>query len=704
MTMSAPLGEAQVQIRATLDKLDRDLAPVRGKVAQAIDGIQTVGKVALGGVLAGGAAATAAVAGLGKLAIDAAPLENIQSAFEGIAESAGSSMDVMLGALKDGSAGMVSNRDLMLSFNKAAQLVSEDFATQLPDAMQYLQKVSAATGQDIGFLLDSLVTGVGRLSPLILDNLAIQVSQAEATERAAEMFGVEAEELTKAQQQAGMMNVVMEKLAENTASMPDVTDSASAKMARFRATMQDTKDRIGMALLPALSTVMDTFGELAGRVLPPVVSAFENHVGPAVEGVAKFISNLIIQLGQTEGVWEAITMAFEGTPFEDLQGGFIVVSDAIQRVIDTVAPYIQMAWNWISQNVRLEDVLIALGIAVGTVVIPAIAGIIAAAAPVVLIFGALVGAVALVRTAWENNWGGIQEKTAAVVAAVGPAFETVRAWLAEKIPVAMAAVSQFWNETLQPALSTMATWLGENIPIAMEAISTFWTETLMPTFETIATWLGENIPVAVETLTTLWNETLLPAFEGFWAFMNDYIFPIVEDVVGILGDLGRLGFEGLANLWNTTLKPALEGLWTWLGNVFSKAGEVNERFGIVQGIVDGVKKAFGGLKSALETVHRWLDKVKQILDKIHIPSGLQPGSPSPFEMSLRGITDQAREATRALESMDRAMPGARGGLGMAGAGGVTMVLIPVDITRFQNLRGETDYAGVGEYILREKLG
>jgi len=71
---------------------------------------------------------------------------------------------------------MATNRDLMLSFNKASTLVSVDFAKQLPDAMQYLGKVSLATGQDLGFLLDSLVTGVGRVSPMILDNLGIQVA------------------------------------------------------------------------------------------------------------------------------------------------------------------------------------------------------------------------------------------------------------------------------------------------------------------------------------------------------------------------------------------------------------------------------------------------------------------------------------------------------------------------------------------------
>ena len=117
--------------------------------------VQNVGKLALGGLGLMAAGAAAAGAGIAKLAIDAAPLENIEAAFTGLAESAGVGSTEMLRALEESSAGMIAQRDLMTSFNEAAQLVSVDFATKLPDAMGALGKVSAATGQDMNFLLDS---------------------------------------------------------------------------------------------------------------------------------------------------------------------------------------------------------------------------------------------------------------------------------------------------------------------------------------------------------------------------------------------------------------------------------------------------------------------------------------------------------------------------------------------------------------------
>ncbi len=89
--------------------------------------------------------------------------------------------DTVLAAMQKSSQGLISNTDMMKSFNLAS-LVNEQFALQLPQAFEYLGKVSAATGTDMNYLLDSLVRGVGRLSPLILDNLGIQVSLTEAYE------------------------------------------------------------------------------------------------------------------------------------------------------------------------------------------------------------------------------------------------------------------------------------------------------------------------------------------------------------------------------------------------------------------------------------------------------------------------------------------------------------------------------------------
>jgi hypothetical protein len=245
----AKKNEIQIIISA-VDKASKELKGIGG----ALDKLGKVGLIAGGALVGIGAGIGVAAISLAK---SAAPIEGIKNAFEGLTSTMEGGSKKILDSLEDASYGMVKQSDLMASFNSAAQLVSKDFAERMPDAMKYLSKVSAATGQDMGFMIDSMVKGVGRLSPMILDNLGIQVSLEEATANAAAAFGIEAGALSKAQIQTGMMNVVMEKLQTNTADMPDVAGSASQAMGQFQAQIGNLKEEIGLRLLPVFTEVLN---------------------------------------------------------------------------------------------------------------------------------------------------------------------------------------------------------------------------------------------------------------------------------------------------------------------------------------------------------------------------------------------------------------------------------------------------------------
>ena len=632
MAVDAKLGRASVAIRGTLDKLDGDLSSARKKVDGAVGrmvgsagrAFQGLGKVALGGIGVATGAVVGLGAALGKIAIDAAPVEGLSAAFEGLAESAGYGEDEMLAALKRGSAGMVANRNLMATFNEAAQLVSKDFAVQLPDAMQYLSKVSGATSQDMGFLLDSLVKGVGRLSPMILDNLGIQVSLAEATDRAATMFGVEADALDKSQIQAGMMNVVLEKLAENTAAMPDVTDTAAAKMARLKATFQDTKDDIGMAFLPVLGQVMDWIGKLAEQVLPKIMPVIED-LGQAFMGVANLLEgdfgsafdNLVDLLG--EDLAETIVVAAEAisgflgslrsgdepmAAFSTLITGLfppetaekiMAIVDGVTQFAQKVAEFLAPIGEWIAENVQLQDILLVIGAAIAKVVLPALISILSPILGIIAIFAILVAAVAAVRTAWETDWGGIRTALTEFWENTGkPALEALWTWLQVSIPAAIETARSFWENTLKPALEKvwafiqesvipaigdLVDWLQVSIPAAIETAKAFWENTLKPALEKVwvfiqesvipaigdlVDWLQVSIPAAIETAKTFWENTLKPALEKVWAFIQESVIPAIGDLVAWLQVSIPAAIETAKSFWENTLKPALEKVWAFI--------------------------------------------------------------------------------------------------------------------------------------------
>lgn len=365
-----------------------DASPALRSVGGALGNIATVA----GGMLAAQLFSRVAsgIASVGRAAldmvIDAAPMETVERTFTNLVEATGRGADEMLASFKDFTSGMVDNRKAMETYNLATQLVGENFANQLPEAMGFLTKVAAATGEDVGFMLDSLVRGVGRLSPMILDNLGIQVALSEATDKASAMFGVQTTELTKAQTQAGMMAVVMEKLRENTASMPDVAGTAAQKIDSMKATFADVKDELGMALLPALSELLGVFNSLWVLYGPAIIRLFKDELAPAINRLARGFGPLMVQ--------------------------------AIMFIRDVAVP-------WVKQHLpQLKAAFLGLAaLLTGGAVAVAIGVLISLFALILSPVALVIGAVAALGVAWSSNFLGIRDKTMAVIDAVRPAFK-----------------------------------------------------------------------------------------------------------------------------------------------------------------------------------------------------------------------------------------------------------------------------------------
>ncbi|KAA3645339.1 MAG: hypothetical protein DWQ07_12795 [Chloroflexi bacterium] len=447
-------------------------------------------KVLKFGALAGGTALLGIGAlggGLAQLAVDAAPLQTIQEAFEGISEASGQSSADLLRDLQEQSAGMITNRDLMEKYNLAAQLVGDQFANQLPAAMGPLGKVAAATGQDMGFLMDSLVRGVGRLSPMILDNLAVQIDLNSAYEAWAAANGVAVGEMTKSQQQAAVMAATMEQLEKNTASMPEVVGSAAQQFAAFQTTLQNTKDQIGLAVLPAITPLISKLSELAAEHLPGIVDAMT----PFLEQFGTFTELLLA--GDLAG---ALGMIFP----EDVVNRIIEIKDAIMDFVNnTMLPFIEEhAEEFKGAFIAIGAVLAAAGI------VAAIVAIVSAINPVTLVIVGLIALVGVLGAAWAGNWGGIQEKT-----------QTAIDFIKGVIDGGLAFISGLWESNFGLIRTTIENNLafysaifaafksafegdwrgfGENLKVAWNA---FWRQ-----IGDILRTAGRNILNAIRTIVT----------------------------------------------------------------------------------------------------------------------------------------------------------------------------------------------------------
>jgi phage-related protein len=514
--------------------------------------MQSAGKVAFMGLVGGAGLAAAAVGGvglaIGKLAVDATPIPGLQNAFEGLAGRAEMSGDALLKAMQEGSGGMVAARDLMQQANLAAALVSDEFAYGLPDAMGLVQKAAAATGQDMGFMMDSLVKGVGRASPMILDNLGIQVSLTEATDAYAAQLGKTTGELSKAEQQEAVRLLTMEKLNEKYGDMASVNDTAAAKIAQFKATIQDTKDQIGMAFLPTLSIFMKMFSEISQKVLPIVTGALEK-LAPKIEVIADtlfiFVRNIMNGMSPLEAFRKVINEFFPPEVSEKIQG-FI---DKVINFVSTIRTALQPVMDWIANNVQLKDVLITVGILIASWLIPIIVTfigtVVSAAAPIVAAFLGVMAVVVLLRKAWESNFLGIRDKTKVALDAVKQfvlnAVTNIKAWWNEHGDAILAKANEMWQ-----AVVGVFEWFKEQFMIIFNAFKLAFQ----------GDWEG-------------FGETLRVAWDRAWKLLKDIVdkaWQAIKDVdwLGLGKDLVR----GIAKGISAGASWAVDAIKTLAGNLW----------------------------------------------------------------------------------------------------------------------------------------
>lgn len=291
---------------------------------------------------------------LAGLANEAAQLQGVAAGFGNFAAQTEAGAEAILFSLRAASAGMVSTEDLMTKFNDAAALVSVQFVERLPEGLEILSKVSAATGADLNKLLDSFVTGIGRVSPMILDNLKIQVSQAEATARAAEMFGKEEDALTKVEQQMALTDITLEKLTQKFGGLPDVTQSATANLARIDAIFADIRAQIGSAFLPAWTSITNAVAVLTGGIMDliseggalyPVLAnlgAIASIVGDGLNSAAIEVVNFV------NGAQDSLGSGLSEMVDSALSWGINISTSFAQGLIDGAATALTVAMNFIS--------------------------------------------------------------------------------------------------------------------------------------------------------------------------------------------------------------------------------------------------------------------------------------------------------------------------------------------------------------------
>lgn len=666
--MSSKLGEAFVPVRATLDKLDGDLKEAKSKIQGALDGIksgvQNLGKIALGGLVLGvGALGTAMfVAGghaidLGADANETASLletslgpaaERLNGTLAEFSDQAnrsfyelqqGSStfvaMTRSMGATEDQAA------DLAIGFTEAATDLGSFFNVATEDALLDIQSALAGSSETLTkYGIDIRET---TLKQMALDQGLISTASETLPQ------------LVRAQL---IQQAITEQGADAMGDAIRTSDSWSNTMRGLKGRLRDLATAAGQKLIPALMPILNIVGDLAERAMPffndvlddviPVIEkvagVFETFVTNLQSGMSPImalktaiwelfppeIANRILEIVDTiQNLWRGFQNLFEAQSFFEDDPPWLM---SLKEFGDIARPIIQSIIDTVTNFVEWKDVAIAFAIAIGSVVIPIIWSILSPILAVIAVGAALVAAVALIRTAWEENWGGIREKTAAVAEFITNAIQSIKDWWAANgdailakaqatweavkdavrtaitvarniIQTTIAAIRSFWAEhgdailakgrevwtSIQTAIDDAITAVQAIIRTVATAIQRFWSEHGDAILES-ARNAWEMIKKAVDDAITLIKSifaTFKSAFEGDWSAFGENLRQLWEDAWKLITDF-------IGGLWNT-IKPLLSELWQsiqdwWSGIDWASLGQR-----IIDGIVNGLRNAAGAI-------------------------------------------------------------------------------------------------------------
>ena len=344
------------------------------------------------------------------------------------------------------------------------------------------------------------------------------------------------------------------------------------------------------------------------------------------------------------------------------------------RAIGDLIPRIQQLGAWLGTNLgpalafvtahwkEFAGALVGVGVYLaGTTIMPILTAIgVAIAAinwPIVLIVGAL----ALLGAAWAGNWGGIQEKTAALWAWLQPILQELWNWLATNVPIAIKKLSDFWTGTLSPAIQN-----------AWNAIQ--------PVLQNLWNWLSTNIPQAIQTLSNFWNTVLYPALLYVWTLLEISVFPLFQAIGNFMGAEFKLVTTVVAGVWQNVLAPALGKAWDWLVKLYDQIAaalgpklewlhiNILTPFGdFLKGVFTG---ALGGVLKFFQDITKALGDMANGMNNIKLPKWMTPGSPTPWENGLRGVFDAMGDINNlGMPKMEASFAASAGYSGRSAAGG-----------------------------------
>lgn len=229
-----------------------------------------------------------------------------------------------LEALRKSTRGMVSDVQLLQQSIQAGNFGIP--IQELGNLFKFAQMRAKETGQEVDYLTQSIVTGIGRKSPLILDNLGISAVQLRE-----KLGGVSAEAASIAEVTKAVAQIASEEIGKMGAATTNATD----EVAQFGVEWQNFKAELGQAIAPAIIATL--------RFIKKEIKDAANFVQDLVGGFGSLLNMAAkaatggAQLGANSGLLKPGQMRNLAQQYFDATGNTKAADQPVTKTTTAVA-------------------------------------------------------------------------------------------------------------------------------------------------------------------------------------------------------------------------------------------------------------------------------------------------------------------------------------------------------------------------------
>ena len=286
-------------------------------------------------------AAKGIVAGLTKIVEISGQMQSVGAGFDNLTKSVGMSSST-LEKLQKATDGTVSSLDLMTMANNSLLLGITDSEDQMAEMFDIAQRLGSALGKDTLYGVESLVTGMGRQSKLMLDNLGIMVDVEKGNIAFAESIGKTVSELTDAEKKQAFNNATMKAAKDLVNKLGKEQLTTADRINVLKSSATNMAGALGNILTPAFDSSLNIMADFSTKISETVAVLAELDLKATGENILKNADALLTAFTEIFKSYIDFIPDFAKTAFDKI---FPIVSSVFEKLVNGVKAVAGIIWE-----------------------------------------------------------------------------------------------------------------------------------------------------------------------------------------------------------------------------------------------------------------------------------------------------------------------------------------------------------------------